>query len=368
MDTITVYLEGTSSMKRPLILLLMLLPLGFIHAQSFGSNWSITYYNSTDLSGDVAATQTRDRLDTTFDDLPSGLDAVRFSLRAQTSETFEAGTYRFTLGSDDGARLFIDGALALDRFVNRSYTEDTVDVSIAAGTRSLTVEYFQDEGDRRLKLSWERIGDVNSGEPTEIPGTPVPTAIPVPPGQVGLGQVLNAEGLSVRSGPFLGASRLDIIEPGTEYPIFARNDAEGLFTWYRIQVQEFLVVTDDTTGAVIREPIGDPIIGWVSGRYFVPTDVTGDILTEGTVFETLTNPASTGVQGVLRSNMRLRQGPSYRTPTLQILDWGASVEIVGWTEQANQPHWYQVIYEGQVGWLFAPFIAVNGNLNTVPLY
>ncbi len=357
-------------MKRLLLFLpvLMVWPLLAPAAQDFGDDWSLTYYNSTDLSGDVVATETRDRLDTDFGDLPSGVDGDRFSLRAQTTEGFDGGTYRFTLGADDGARLFIDSSLALDRFVERSYTEDTVDVVISEGTRSLTVEYFQTDGSKRLKLSWEKISDSTDTEPTEIPGTPVPTAIPVPPGQVGLGQVLNAEGLSVRSGPFLGASRLDIIEPGREYPIFARNDAEGLYTWYRIRVQSYLSVTDDVSGEEIREPLGDPIVGWVSGRYFVPTDVTGDVPTEVSVFETLTSPASTGVQGVLRSNMRLRQGPSYRTPTLQILDWGASVEIVGRTEQAGQPHWYQVIYEGQVGWLFAPFIAVNGNLNTVPLY
>lgn len=357
-------------MKRLMLVLpaLLLWPLLAPSAQDFGDNWTLTYYNSTDLTGDVAATETRDRLDTEFNSLPSGVDPDRFSLRAQTSQTFDAGTYRFTLGSDDGARLFVGGAQAIERFFPRPYEEDTADVVIPAGTRDITVEYFQDTGDKRLKLFWEQISEGTDDEPTAVPGTPVPTPIPVPEGQVGLGQVLNAEGLSVRSGPYLGASRLDIIEPGTEYPIFARNDAEGEFTWYRIQVQAFLSVTDDTTGEELRQPLGTPVNGWVSGRYFVPTDVTGDIPPEASVFETLTAPAPTGVQGVLRSNMRLRQGPSYRTPTLQILDWGASVEIVGRTQQAGQPHWFQVIYEGQVGWLFAPFIAVNGNLNTVPLY
>jgi len=355
-------------------------------AQDFGSNWAIDYYNSTDLSGPVVANELRQRLDTTFGDLPAGVNPTQFSLRATTFVNFDGVDYRFTLGADDGARLLVDGSERLDRFVSRDYTEDTVDVALADETLSVVVEFFHSGTSPRLKLSWERvenleddddddddddgIDDGDDSDEADTGPTAIPTAtpFPVPVGQVGRGQVLNAEGLSVRSGPYLGASRLDIIEPGIEYPIFAQNTDEGMFTWYRIQVQEFIAVTDDISGEVIRQPIGEPVMGWVSGRYFVPTDVTGDIPTEGTVFETLGSPASTGVQGVLRSNMRLRQGPSYRTPTLQILDWGASVEIVGRTQQANQPHWYQVIYEGQVGWLFAPFIAVNGNLNTVPLY
>ena len=362
-------------MKRPLLFLLALLalPFAFSYAEDYGQDWSIVYYNSTDLTGDVVATEERNNLYTDFSVLPAGVNGDEFSLRAQSTDTFDTGVYRFTVGADDGARLYVGGTLVLDKFEEGSYTEDTVEVSFdSSGTQSLTVEYFQSEGNRGLRVFWDKISDDAAGDtdngPTAVPSTPVPTAIPGVGTRVGAGQVLNAEGLSVRSGPFLGASRLAIIEPGTEYPIYAQNTAEGMFTWYRIMVQEYLSVTDDTTGEQIREPIGDPVIGWVSGRYFVPTDTTAVIPTEGTVFEALTNPASTGVTGVLRSNMRLRQGASYRTSTLQILDWGATVEIVGRTQQAGEPHWYLVIYEGQVGWLFAPFIAVNGNLNAVPLY
>lgn len=364
-------------MRRWLLIPLILLFTFPIGSQDYGSNWRLRYYDSTDLSGDVIAEETVDRIDLNFGDddpdVPEGVDGDRFSMRADTQETFAEGTYRFRLGSDDGVRFFIDGVLVIDAFVAREYQEDSnsADVALNEGTYTLEVEYFQDGGGARVRLNWERIADSgpnDPAEPTAIPATPEPTAIPQPEGQVALGQVVNAEGLTVRSGPYLGGSRLAIIEPGEEFPIFARNEAEGLYTWYLIQVQRYLEVVDDISGETIRQPVGNPTVGWVSGRYFVPDTANANIPIQTTIFEQIGNPAGTGVQGILRSNMRLREGPSYRTPTLQILDWGAEVEIVGRTTQAREPHWFQVIYEGQVGWLFAPFIGVNGNLNNVPEY
>lgn len=177
-----------------------------------------------------------------------------------------------------------------------------------------------------------------------------------------------AKALSVRSGPFLGASRLDIIWPGTSYPVFAQNTAEGEYTWYLIQVQRTVTILDQNTQQTVTVPDGDPVRGWVSGRYFFLAGSNAVVPTQGTVFETLTAPPSTGVGGQLRSNMRLREGASYRTPTLQILDFGAEVEILGRTLQAGESHWFLVNYEGQVGWLYAPFIAVYDDIERVPVY
>jgi hypothetical protein len=365
--------DGSMSRLRPLFLLFALLlirPLT-VPAQDFGSGWSLSYFDSLDLSGTVVASASADRIDFDFTSgtpPPSPVNADRFSLRAFTQLQFDAGTYRFRLGSDDGARLIIDGQTALDRFVDRAYTEDTVDVFLPLGQHTIQVEYFQNGAGAQLLLNWEKLSDDNQVSPTEIPATPGPTPIPIPAGQVATGQVLNAEGLSVRSGPYLGASRLDIIAPGTEYSVFARNNNEGIYTWYLIEVQDFIEVADDVNGGTIRQPTGTPIRGWASGRYFVVDTPDANIPATDTVFETIGNPAPTGVQGILRSNMRLRQGPSYRTPTLQILDWGAEVEIVGRTIQARDNHWFQVIYQGQVGWLFAPFITINGDINSVPTY
>jgi len=184
--------------------------------------------------------------------------------------------------------------------------------------------------------------------------------------QIGTGQVINVRGLSVRSGPYLGASRLAVITPGNSYPILARNRAEGTYNWYQIVIQD---TQPDGEGS--EQPIGEPLYGWVSGRYFL-IDVPEENVPELTsVFETL-SPTSTGVEGVTTSNLRLRQGPSYRTPTLLILEWGAGLEILSRTEQAGKDFWYQVRYDDgeadRIGWVYAPYVNPTGDIEAVPAY
>jgi hypothetical protein len=54
-----------------------------------------------------------------------------------------AGTYSFTLGSDDGSQLYIDGNLVIDNGGERNFTDATQTVSLTAGTHSLEVQFFE---------------------------------------------------------------------------------------------------------------------------------------------------------------------------------------------------------------------------------
>lgn len=353
-------------MRRVLILIVLLVALPLSVFAQGNVSWRLTFYNSLDLSGNVVARADAPNLNFNFTGegsfLPPGVDINRFSLRAQTQEQFAEGVYEFQAGSDDGVRVYVDGDLIIDSFINRGFTpnENTAQKYLDEGFHTISVEYYQDGGDAQLQVGWARVAD--AAPPGPQPGPALPGV------QVGLGQVVNVEGLSVRSGPYLGATRLDIIEPGTTYPVFARNTQEGIYNWYLIQVQDFIEVFDDVSGQDIRQYIGEPIFGWVSGRYFFVDTPEDQIPLQESVFETLTNPPPTGVTGVTRSNMRLRAGPSYRTSTLEILDWGAEVEIVSRTVQARENHWFQVRYEGRLGWLYAPFIGIAGDIDNVPQY
>jgi hypothetical protein len=74
----------------------------------------------------------------------------------QSSRTINlpAGTYTFTLSSDDGARLWIDDTLYIGSWVDRAYTTDTVDVSLTAGNHRFRIEYYENGGAARVTFSY----------------------------------------------------------------------------------------------------------------------------------------------------------------------------------------------------------------------
>ncbi len=85
---------------------------------------------------------------------PGCVPADQFSVRWTKTISFAAGTYRFLAGSDDGARLYVDGTKVLDAWLDRSYTEGTVDVALAAGNHAVVMEYYDDTGSAVARLDW----------------------------------------------------------------------------------------------------------------------------------------------------------------------------------------------------------------------
>ena len=69
------------------------------------------------------------------------------------------GRYVFSLSSDDGSRLFIDGELLIDNGGNHSMTEKTAAIALSEGLHDIRVEYYENEGEAGLKLSWGKEGD-----------------------------------------------------------------------------------------------------------------------------------------------------------------------------------------------------------------
>jgi hypothetical protein len=65
-----------------------------------------------------------------------------------------SGTYTFTVGSDDGIRLYIDDVMQTDRMVDRAYATDTVSVYLAAGNHKFQINYYENGGDARLTFSY----------------------------------------------------------------------------------------------------------------------------------------------------------------------------------------------------------------------
>jgi hypothetical protein len=77
------------------------------------------------------------------------------------------GWYEFTLASDDGARLFIDGQFVTGEDGLHPVRGATGGAELAPGVHDLEVQYFEFEGETALSLAWT----VPGGSPSEVPAS-----------------------------------------------------------------------------------------------------------------------------------------------------------------------------------------------------
>jgi hypothetical protein len=78
------------------------------------------------------------------------LPIERWSLEATTTVALGAGNYTLRTISDDGIRVWIDGALVIDRWTHHESTVDNA--ALSAGRHEIKVEFFQDDGWTELRL------------------------------------------------------------------------------------------------------------------------------------------------------------------------------------------------------------------------
>jgi hypothetical protein len=70
-----------------------------------------------------------------------GIGFDGFSARWTRTINFLAGTYTLTATADDGVRLYVDGALVLDRWVDQGATTYSVPVTLTEGNHTIVMEY-----------------------------------------------------------------------------------------------------------------------------------------------------------------------------------------------------------------------------------
>ena len=202
------------------------------------TDWLAEYFDNRNLEGMPVRVCRETAIDHDWRDKrpAAGLPRDNFSVRWAADKLFDAGTYVFKTYTDDGVRLWLDGALIVDRWYDQHATLCEQEVSVSAGIHSLRMEHYDNIGNATAMLWWERLGGpaVPSlwraeyfGNPWLI-GAPVLTreetdinydwgdAAPVP--QVG------ADEFSVRwtSTIFFGES--------TSYTFFATSD-DGVRVW-----------------------------------------------------------------------------------------------------------------------------------------
>ena len=99
---------------------------------------------------------------------PAVVLADGFSARFTRTSFFVGGRWRFTVTSDDGVRLFVNGSKVIDNYdyVGPAKTQ-TVDVDLGSGSVTLRLDYAERGGVASVALGFTRIG-ASGGNP--LPG------------------------------------------------------------------------------------------------------------------------------------------------------------------------------------------------------
>ena len=136
-------------------------------ALAYDSGWQGEYFNNRELKGPPVLVRADQKIKFNWGEgRPAAeLPEDDFSVRWTRKLDFEGGIYRFTLRSDDGVRLYIDGKLVLDKWFIQGVTGYTVERPITAGRHSLMLEYFEASGGAIVSLAYDRISSIPVVDP-----------------------------------------------------------------------------------------------------------------------------------------------------------------------------------------------------------
>jgi N-acetylmuramoyl-L-alanine amidase len=119
--------------------------------------WKGEYWNNRYLNG--PSTLCRNDGSVYFDwggGSPSGeIPSDNFSARWTRTMYFPSGIFRFHLRGDDGIRLWIDGTLVIDQWIDQSPKEYVVDYALGAGNHAFQIEYYENGGGALVQFWWE---------------------------------------------------------------------------------------------------------------------------------------------------------------------------------------------------------------------
>ena len=152
------------------------------------------YYNGTTPGGTPVLT--RCEVSVNYDwgngSPAPGVSADNFSARWVGQFDLAAGDYTFSATSDDGIRLYLDGALLIDAWKDQPPTTYTAARTLAQGLHEVKVEYYERGGGAVAKVSWQAA----NSPPSPRPATPTITEPAID------GQVVHPADVHMETAPF----------------------------------------------------------------------------------------------------------------------------------------------------------------------
>lgn len=363
--------------------------------------WTAQVWNNRDFAGAAVWTGTTGAVNFTWGQGPPVINGVtttgltdNFSARFTTSAFFSAGTYRFTVTVDDGARLYVDGALVINDW--REAAQRTLQAEhtfTTDGAHTIVVEMFDALYDATIQASWA----LTSGGGT-TPGTgggslwyadyfngpdlagPVIFSTSYPASGLNLNWGIAAPGGPVPADNF-SARFLRYLTVPNDLP-------EGIYTFYAYADDAFRFYVDGTlildrwdTLATERAQAEVTLLNGPHTLRFEYRELTQNAYlfltwtppaaqnpvlapTGGSVAPSAP-PAATGITAtVTTSRLNVRSAPSIGDNILTTISRGQSFPATGRT---GDNAWIQLTVNGQGGWSSAQYLSLSGDINALPV-
>jgi uncharacterized protein YraI len=281
--------------------------------------WTAEYFNNRDLSGTpLFVTQENDPSHNWGEGSPDPrISNSDFSVRWTRNIATTGGVFRVRAIADDGVRVFVDNTLILNEWHISTGEIFIKDFSLSTGVHNFRVEYMEVGG--LAYLDFKLTG--NTPPPSNVPAAATVT--------------INIARLNVRNGPSPFNTVLTKVSFGETFQVVGINPTR---TWVQINV--------------------NGTIGWVSARLVVLNNAANVPVTGQTP-----PVASTGNMVLAdRFSVNIRTGPSTTFNVIGTLRLGQQAQLVGRNAGST---WWQVNYNGVVGWVSAAFTSTTPGVNIV---
>lgn len=123
---------------------------------AYTTPWKGQYYSNINLSGTPVLL--RDDASPNFDwgtsSPGAGVPVDNFSVRWTRTTDFGAGDHKFGLSTGDGGRLYVDGVLLINNWVDQDYPATPImyTKNLTAGSHTIVVEFYEHLGSARVGL------------------------------------------------------------------------------------------------------------------------------------------------------------------------------------------------------------------------
>ncbi|MAT99820.1 MAG: hypothetical protein CL608_21985 [Anaerolineaceae bacterium] len=303
-----------------------------------GNGWRGEYFNNRHLSGSPSVVRDDGQVNFNWGSGSpgSGINSDNFSVRWTRSLSFAAGLYRFTATSDDGIRVWVNGQQLINSWTEHQPQTFTGDITLAAGTYPVQIEYFESVGGAQVQVSWTQITTT-----TPPPTQPTPPTTP----STGTGTVVSPL-LNVRRGPGFQYSVLTTLAQGASVQLAGYRSADS----------HWVMINYNSTQA------------WVSGKspYLSTTiPVSNMAVWQGTVPNT--GGPTSGATAVVANAyyVNLRMAPQVGNNVITALPSGTTVQLLGRNAAGT---WAKVQLSNlTTGWMSATYLNSSVPIATLPV-